>query len=169
MFAWQNGARLTASTHWAWVRPIRRGRQGFINNSTSDHQQVITSNRALLDSQQVEVEMMLDAANAVAHGRTMFYLDNDTPKGRYGHLWWIDHRPDYSAWHDYDQPFDRWMCEHPEALNDDDQPMPYERRPCSDIYIAGDFAVIGLISNPVSCQSNFGSWMNTKSRCNKWN
>src|SRR5690606_35001277 len=34
-----------------------------------------------------EIARMLDEVNREADGQTLFYLDNETPKGRYGHLW----------------------------------------------------------------------------------
>ncbi|MEX0776280.1 MAG: hypothetical protein WD042_11295 [Phycisphaeraceae bacterium] len=104
----------------------------------------------LLAQDTQEVARMLGEINAIARraaasgagagsgaggasGVTHFYLDNETPKGRYGHLWWLGHQPDAPSWHDYDQPFDRWML-HDSAPGGtpgagDDEPMPYERRP----------------------------------------
>ena len=41
--------------------------------------------------------------NALSGGRTMFYLDNETPKNRMGHVWWFNYFYDYPAWHDYSQ------------------------------------------------------------------
>lgn len=35
--------------------------------------------------------------------RTTFYLDNETPKNRYGHLWFIGYKPLVTGWHDYSQ------------------------------------------------------------------
>lgn len=78
---------------------------------------------------QAEIAAMLAGANAAGGGRTLFYLDNETPKGRYGHLWWVGYRQAVPAWHDYDQPYDRWMLERAGAGELEDEPMPYERRP----------------------------------------
>jgi hypothetical protein len=36
-------------------------------------------------------------------GDTLFYLDNETPKSRMGHVWWFGYFFDYPAWHDYSQ------------------------------------------------------------------
>jgi hypothetical protein len=55
-----------------------------------------------------ELDKMIAEINAFSEG-THFFLDNETPKGRYGHMWWLGHYPDMPAWHDYDQPYDRWM------------------------------------------------------------
>ena len=41
--------------------------------------------------------------NAQSHGSTLFYLDNETPKNRMGHMWWFGYVYDYPAWHDYSQ------------------------------------------------------------------
>jgi hypothetical protein len=39
----------------------------------------------------------------LAADRTFFYLDNETPKNRMGHVWWFNYFYDYPAWHDYSQ------------------------------------------------------------------
>jgi hypothetical protein len=41
--------------------------------------------------------------NRLSAGRTWFYLDNETPKNRMGHVWWFNYFYDYPAWHDYSQ------------------------------------------------------------------
>jgi len=41
--------------------------------------------------------------NELAARGTFFYLDNETPKNRMGHLWWFNYSYDYPAWHDYSQ------------------------------------------------------------------
>ena len=41
--------------------------------------------------------------NQLSAGRTWFYLDNETPKNRMGHMWWFNYFYDYPAWHDYSQ------------------------------------------------------------------
>lgn len=105
----------------------------------------------ILKAEQLEVETMLDAANALAHGHTTFYLDNETPKARYGHLWWINHHPEFAAWHDYDQIFDRWMCTHPDAMSDVNEPMPYERRPYMQIIAQQrKHGAVGVWAHPTS-------------------
>jgi hypothetical protein len=45
----------------------------------------------------------IEQLNRFAHGRTLFYLDNETPKGATCHMWWFGYRYDYPAWHDYSQ------------------------------------------------------------------
>ncbi len=46
---------------------------------------------------------MIRAVNEAARGETLFYLDNETPKMRYGHLWHVGFDYQVPAWHDYDQ------------------------------------------------------------------
>lgn len=45
--------------------------------------------------------------------QTLFYLDNETPKARYGHLWWFGWHYEVPAWHDYSQ-------DRPITYHDDD-------------------------------------------------
>lgn len=49
------------------------------------------------------VHATLGELNAQSHGATLFYLDNETPKNRMGHMWWFGYVYDYPAWHDYSQ------------------------------------------------------------------
>ena len=46
---------------------------------------------------------VIDHLNKLSAGRTFFYLDNETPKNRMGHVWWFDYFYDFPAWHDYSQ------------------------------------------------------------------
>ena len=50
-----------------------------------------------------DIEAMLRDLNAASGGKTLFYLDNETPKQRYGHLWHVGFEYQVPAWHDYDQ------------------------------------------------------------------
>jgi hypothetical protein len=98
-----------------------------------------------------EVEGLLRDLNSLSGGTTLFYLDNETPKGRYGHLWWIGWQYDFPAWHDYDQPFDRWMLEEAPPGSFDPEPMPYERRPYLEIVAAQRRAgALGIWAHPTS-------------------
>ncbi len=98
-----------------------------------------------------EIQRMLEEINAISGGRTQFYLDNETPKGRYGHLWWVGYDLDFPAWHDYDQIFDRWMCRDMAAMEDIDEPMPYERRPYRQIVAMQRKAgALGFWAHPTS-------------------
>lgn len=80
-----------------------------------------------------EIEAMVRDANRAGAGRTFFYLDNETPKGRYGHMWWVGYTCDYPAWHDTYQVFDQWMVQEQAPGYDGPEPMPYERRPYLEV------------------------------------
>ena len=98
-----------------------------------------------------ELQAMLQEVATHANGHTLFFLDNETPKGRYGHMWWIGHQPDFPAWHDYDQPYDRWMLHHACPEDHGDEPMAYERRPYLEV-LAGQRAkgALGFWAHPTS-------------------
>ncbi len=49
------------------------------------------------------IREVLAFLNRLAGGRTYFYLDNETPKTRMGHVWWFGYYYDFPAWHDYSQ------------------------------------------------------------------
>ncbi len=49
------------------------------------------------------VHGMIADLNHRGCGHTHFYLDNETPKQRYGHIWWFGWDYDFPAWHDYSQ------------------------------------------------------------------
>lgn len=46
---------------------------------------------------------LIDELNEKSNGKTIFYLDNETPKNRYGHIWFVGFEYQVPAWHDYDQ------------------------------------------------------------------
>jgi hypothetical protein len=67
------------------------------------------------------IEALIRDLNAMAEGRTLFYLDNETPKNRHGHLWYVGFEYQVPAWHDYSQDrrvqfWDGDPCEDPNAL-----------------------------------------------------
>ena len=98
-----------------------------------------------------EIEAMRAEANRAGAGRTLFYLDNETPKGRYGHLWWIGYACDWPAWHDNYQVFDRWMVHEQRPGDDSDEPVPYERRPYFEIAATQRAAgALGFWAHPTS-------------------
>ena len=104
---------------------------------------------SVLDSD--EIEMMLAQANRIGGGRTLFYLDNETPKGRFGHMWWLGYHYDFAPWHDYDQPFDRWMLLESGTDNCADEPVAYERRPYLQILAAQRArGALGFWAHPTS-------------------
>jgi hypothetical protein len=49
------------------------------------------------------IRAVIGHLNKLSSGRTYFYLDNETPKNRMGHVWWFNYFYDYPAWHDYSQ------------------------------------------------------------------
>lgn len=49
-----------------------------------------------------EMRVTLDALRRSCPG-VNFFLDNETPKNRYGHLWYIGYEPVVPGWHDYSQ------------------------------------------------------------------
>jgi hypothetical protein len=49
------------------------------------------------------VNQTLQYLNSLSRGSTLFYLDNETPKNRMGHVWWFGYYYDYPPWHDYSQ------------------------------------------------------------------
>ena len=64
---------------------------------------------------------VIDDLNACAGGRTLFYLDNETPKNRHGHLWYVGFEYQVPGWHDYSQDhrvqfWDGDPCEDPNAV-----------------------------------------------------
>lgn len=57
------------------------------------------------------VEGLIAELNARSAGATLFYLDNETPKNRYGHLWYVGFEYQVPAWHDYAQDRRAQFCE----------------------------------------------------------
>jgi len=57
--------------------------------------------------------------NRLSNGETLFYLDNETPKNRYGHLWYVGFDYQVPCWHDYgqDKRTAFWDGEHTPDLN----------------------------------------------------
>jgi hypothetical protein len=53
--------------------------------------------------QTADIQRLLVYLNELSGGKTYFYLDNETPKTRLGHVWWFGYFYDYPAWHDYSQ------------------------------------------------------------------
>ena len=53
--------------------------------------------------QTAHIRGVIDHLNQLSAGQTRFYLDNETPKNRMGHVWWFNYFYDYPAWHDYSQ------------------------------------------------------------------
>lgn len=88
--------------------------------SGAHYGQYETVDRDLYFSGQVEPESVMDRPsvegliaelNARSAGTTLFYLDNETPKNRHGHLWYVGFEYQVPAWHDYDQDRRVQFCE----------------------------------------------------------
>jgi hypothetical protein len=98
-----------------------------------------------------QVQALLEDLNRRSAGGSFFYLDNETPKARYGHMWWVGWWHDMPEWHDYDQPFDRWMCRVQRPDDDGPEPMPYERRPYMEIVATQrQRGALGVWAHPTS-------------------
>ena len=50
-----------------------------------------------------DTDALLKRLNEAPGNRTLYYLDNETPKQRYGHLWHVGFKLAVPNWHDYDQ------------------------------------------------------------------
>ena len=57
------------------------------------------------------VHGLIDGLNRRSGGRCRFHIDNETPKCRYGHLWYFGWKYLWPAWHDYDQGGEVWFNE----------------------------------------------------------
>lgn len=98
-----------------------------------------------------EITALLEQLRVASDGGPEFYLDNETPKGRYGHLWWFGWTCDFPPWHDYDQDFDRWMVGMPAPGHHQDEPMPYARRSYLQILAAQrEAGGLGIWAHPTS-------------------
>ncbi len=60
------------------------------------------------------VKAMLDALNA-GGGGTLYYIDNETPKSFYGHLWYVGFEELVPSWHDYSQDRPCWYSPYDDA------------------------------------------------------
>lgn len=98
------------------------------------------------------VRRCIDEFNALTGPETLVYLDNETPKSRYGHLWWFGWRYEYPAWHDYNQ-------DRPVQYYEDDPHieinrltgLPHRRRPYLQIVAEQRaFGALGIWAHPTS-------------------
>lgn len=55
-----------------------------------------------------DVAAVVAKANAAPGNRTLFFVDNETPKSRYGHAWYVGFKVTVPNWHDYDQGLNVW-------------------------------------------------------------
>ena len=104
----------------------------WTKSSSLTYRQCETTDRDRYYAGQIDPESVIDREgiaemlrdiNAAAGGKTFFYLDNETPKHRFGHLWYVGFDYQVPAWHDYDQ-------DHPVSYSDLDpilDPNPLDR------------------------------------------
>lgn len=88
--------------------------------------------------------------NQLSAGRTYFYLDNETPKNRLGHVWWFNYFYDFPAWHDYsqDRPI-RMYRDDPAIEINPSNGQPHSRRDLSEIMaIQHQAGAIGVFAHP---------------------
>lgn len=101
---------------------------------------------------ETEVRGLIDDLNDAAGGATSCYLDNETPKCRYGHLWWFGWDFDFPPWHDYSQ--DRPICYHEGDPERELNPLtgePHRRRPYLEIVAAQRRSgALGIWAHPTS-------------------
>lgn len=96
------------------------------------------------------VKQTLHYLNSLSHGSTLFYLDNETPKNRMGHMWWFGYDYDYPPWHDYsqDRPIKYYEADPSVEIN----PLngkPQTRRNLFEIMaIQGKAGAIGIFAHP---------------------
>jgi hypothetical protein len=92
----------------------------------------------------------LNYLNALSHGSTLFYLDNEDPKNRMGHMWWFGYSYDYPAWHDYsqDRPIQYYRAD-PEVEINPLNGKPQRRRNLFEIMaIQKKGGAIGVFAHP---------------------
>ncbi len=51
---------------------------------------------------------LIQEANSIPGNQTLFYIDNETPKSRYGHMWYVGFKVCVPNWHDYSQDRAVW-------------------------------------------------------------
>lgn len=49
-----------------------------------------------------------DWRKAYSNPDFLFEVDCETPKTRFGHLWWLGWQPEFAPWHDYDLRWSQW-------------------------------------------------------------
>ena len=88
--------------------------------------------------------------NELSRGQTYFYLDNETPKNRMGHVWWFNYFYDYPAWHDYsqDRPIRMYRDDPSIEINPLDG-QPHTRRDLFEIMAVQHRAgAVGVFAHP---------------------
>jgi len=102
------------------------------------------------------VKRLLQFLNDQSSGATLFYLDNETPKSRMGHVWWFGYLYDYPAWHDnsQDRPIQYWEHD-PEVEINPLNGEPQRRRNLFEIMATQHKAgAIGIFAHPTRWWEN---------------
>lgn len=104
---------------------------------------------------------LFDDLNRRSAGRTLFYWDNETPKNRHGHLWYVGFEYQVPGWHDYSQDrrvqfWDGDPCEDRNALTGG----CHRRRSYMEVVALQRRAgAIGIWAHPTSWWSQYGQFV----------
>ena len=107
------------------------------------------------------IEKVLRDLNEWSGHRTLFYLDNETPKGRMSHVWWFGYKYDYPAWHDYsqDRPI-KFFESDPSAEINPLTGEPHTRRNLFEIMaIQRSAGALGIFAHPTRWWVNDGKFI----------
>lgn len=79
----------------------------------------------------------------------IFEVDCETPKTRFGHLWWLGWQPEYAPWHDYDIDWSRWEVS--EGRRRGEPPPPFTMRfPAQAIRAQVAMGALPVYAHPTS-------------------
>lgn len=107
------------------------------------------------------VRQLLQFLNDQSSGATLFYLDNETPKSRMGHVWWFGYRYGYPAWHDnsQDRPIQYWEHD-PEVEINPLSGEPQRRRNLFEVMaVEHNAGAIGIFAHPTRWWENGGKFV----------
>ncbi len=99
-----------------------------------------------------EIQALFDDLNARSGGKTLFYIDNETPKRPHGHFWYFGYNYDVPAWHDYgqDRPVKSWEGEAEFEVNAVTG-LPHTRRSYAEVLASQRKAgALGVWAHPTS-------------------
>ncbi len=93
----------------------------------------------------------------------LFGVDLETPKIRYGHLWWLGWRPEANApWHDTDKPWTAWETS---PLRDTGAPPPPFRRRYPAEVVRAQADAVPVYAHPTSWWEGAGGCHVTNIAC----
>jgi len=82
--------------------PVSAGHYGHYEHVERDlYYSDLFDPKSVMDKK--EIRRLFEDLNRMSKGKTLFYQDNENPKGRFGHLWYFGYKYDFPAWHDYSQ------------------------------------------------------------------